>query len=204
MPSHPEKQENNQQKNIERIFLGLPQNAVLPQVVGAKKQWAERMAQKVRRAAGDETVGVAIARIGDRQIRLPDPIAQPYQGVDPVGDDPVEAGSSSGGTTSTTAPGFTYTNTEPVIVVTVDTSKLEAVPSWVQTLDVRVVNRPNAEIIPSSFGLTDIAPDKPEIPEGTGGNGSVFEASLSSGVTLAVIAGGFGAAYYLFGPEGSS
>lgn len=202
MPSHPEEQENGQQKNIERIFLGLPPNAVLPQVVGAKKQWAERMGQKVRRAAGNETIGVAVARIGDRQIRLPDPIGDP--GVDPVGDDPRPYPGSGHTTTTIPAPGIEYTNTEPVIVVTLDTSKLDAVPSWVQTLDVRVVNRPDAEIIPSSFGLTDIVPDKPQIPAGTGGNGSVFEASLTSGVTLAVIAGGFGAAYYLFGPEGSS
>lgn len=201
MPSHPDKQDDGASNNIERLFLGLPKNAALPQVVGAKQQWAKEMAQKVRRASGDETVGVAVARIGRPVLDMPDEMTDP--GVDPVGDDPVAAGGS--GATSTVAyPGVNYAETEPVIVVTLDTSKLSDVPAWVRNLNVRVVDRPGAQVIPSSYGLTDTPPDAPQI-EGNGQNGqSTFEASMGSAATFALIAGGFGAAYWWFGPESGS
>jgi hypothetical protein len=204
MPSHPETQDsqrgNIQRGNIERLFLGLPRDAVLPQVVGAKKQWAEQMAEKIRRASGDETIGVAMARIGNRQLEIPGPIEQP-RGTVLEGQSPAEAGSSRA-TTMVPYPEVSYANTEPVVVVTLETSQLERLPSWVGGLDVRIVDRPEAEVIPSSYPIPFVEPDRPDRLGAPRNEGSVFEASLSSGVTLAIIAGGFGTAYYLFGQDG--
>jgi len=199
MPSHPEKQDSGSSKNIERLFLGLPKNAQLPQVVGAKQQWAKEMVQKVRRASGDETVGVAIARIGAPVLDMRDDVVM--HGADPLGDGS-STGGGSGATSTVPYPGVNYADTEPVIVVTLDTSKLSDVPAWVRNLNVRVVDRPGAQVIPSSYGLTDTPPDAPQI-EGNGGqNGqSTFEASMGSAATFALVAGGFGAAYWWFGPE---
>lgn len=202
MPSQPDRKDSGSSKNIERLFLGLPKNAKLPQVVGAKRDWAKSMAQKVRRASGDETVGVGVARIGRPALALPHNFTDP--GVDPVDEGSIEGGSS--GATSTVAnPGVNYNDTEPVIVVTLDTSKLSEVPDWVRTLNVRVVDRPDAQVIPSSFGLTDTPPDAPQI-EGNGDRGgqSTFDASIGSAATFALVAGGFGAAYWWFGPDSDS
>ena len=206
MPSHPDTQDA-QQDHIERLFLGIPEDAVLPQVVGARKQWAEQMVQKARRASGDETIGVAMARIGNKQIRLPEPIDD-EPGVDPV-PEPYVPGQKSGtgtvnGAPPTGAPNLNvgYVDTEPVVVATLDTSQLERLPSWVEGLDARIVDRPEAEIIPSSYPITSPEPDRPDRLGAAGNDGSVFEASLSSGVTLALLAGGFGTAYYLFGEDG--
>jgi len=108
-----------------------------------------------------------------------------------------------GGASPTASPNLRvqYTNTEPVIVATLDTSKLGGIPAWVEGLGVRVVDRPDAEIIPSSFPITSIDPDRPTRLGNGEDDGPVFEASLSSGATFAIIAGGFGVAYYLFGPD---
>jgi len=204
MPSHPEKQQDSSPDNIERVFLGLPPNAQLPQVVGAREDWAKQMAQKVRRQAGDESVGVAIARIGRPVLKLPDEM-HTDPGVDPVGENPVQAGQSGGATATVPHADVSYVDTEPVIVVTLDTSKLSSLPAWMGELAVRVVDRPDAQIIPSSYGLTGEPPDAPEFDPGNGGgNGSVFEASLGSATTFMLVAGGFGAAYWWFGPDGSS
>jgi len=212
MPSHPQ-QNGTPRETIERLFLGLPEETVLPQFVGAKKQWAEGMAETVRRASGDETISVAIARIGNRLIQLPepqpggDPLPDsdlPGSGHGQVGAENEQAQAPRAAPTDDANLRVKYTDTEPVIVVTLDTSKLGGFPAWVSGLDVRVVDRPEAEIIPSSFPITSIDPDRPIRLGGGQTEGSVFESSLSSGVTLAIIAGGFGAAYYLFGPENSS
>ena len=115
------------------------------------------------------------------------------------------AGQSGGATATVPHADVSYVDTEPVIVVTLDTSKLSSLPAWMGELAVRVVDRPDAQIIPSSYGLTGEPPDAPEFdPRNGGGNGSVFEASLGSATTFMLVAGGFGAAYWWFGPDGSS
>lgn len=188
--------------NIERLFLGLPRER-LPGIVDTREQWAEEMAQKVRRASGDETLGVTVALIGE-PVLSPD---RPHSPDDTIGpsDNPLGGTTLSGASADFSGaafPGLRYVQTEPVVVVTLDTSKLSEVPDWVRSLEVRVVDRPTAQLIPSSYGGIDSTPpDAPRIPGNGSGAQSTFDASLGSAATLAIIAGGFGAAYYLFGPE---
>lgn len=206
LPDQTIKQET---EDLEIAFLGLPGDKVLPQYVGAKQDWAEETASAVRRKAGDETVDVKVAMLGKKVYPLPDlpdpdlpSPGDPFPEQQPDGTSKsIVPGDPGGGT----APGgVDYIDTEPVVMVYFDDTKLDGLPGWVNDLEVRVVDSPTKTIVPSSVGALrplSIATDRPEFDDRSVQKGSVFDASVTSMGTLALVAGGFGLTYYLFGGD---
>lgn len=189
----------------EPLFLGLPGDAALPAVVGADKKWAQNLAQTVRDLSGEETQSVSVARIGDPVIRLPDPIGPPDVPLDDLpGAGGITTGESGGLPTGGQVgeAGRDHTNVETVVLAYLHPSKTDGLPPWVSEVNARVVERPQAEVLPSSHQrAAQEQADRPALPSR---DEAVFDASVASASSLALVAGGFAAAYYFFAPSDES